>query len=163
MEGYINIDSDKNCHPDLLLDLENSKYPFEENSIDEIYLDHVLEHLGETTSKYFNIWKEFYRICKNGATITIVVPHPRHDNFLHDPTHVRIVTPEGLHLFDQEFNRNDIGGKSSKLGVRLGIDFHIVDYKYIQCPYYAKGNPEENSRYFNNVAHETRIVLKCRK
>ena len=32
------------------------------------------------------------------------VPHPRHDDFLDDPTHVRAITPKLLKLFDRRIN-----------------------------------------------------------
>ena len=48
--------------------------------------------------------KELYRICKNNSIIDIVVPHPRHDDFLSDPTHVRPITDMTLSLYDKELN-----------------------------------------------------------
>jgi len=64
LDGYVNVDSDSNCNPDILADLEDS-LPFEDNSVDEIILNHVLEHLGQTTKAYFNVWKEMYRVLLN--------------------------------------------------------------------------------------------------
>ena len=49
-------------------------YPFED-SIDEILLSHVLEHIGQDPNVFNNIIKEFYRICKNQSVIDIRVPH----------------------------------------------------------------------------------------
>ena len=60
---------------------------------EEIKLIHVLEHLGQDINIYFGIFKEIYRISKNGAKIFITVPDHKHDNFYADPTHVRVVTP----------------------------------------------------------------------
>ncbi len=94
LDGYVNVDSDPNCEPDTLADIEDS-LPFEDNSVDEIVLNHVLEHLGQTTKVYFHVWKEMYRVLKDGALVLINVPHHNHDNFHHDATHVRKVTPLG--------------------------------------------------------------------
>ena len=52
-------------------------------------MKHVLEHLGRDTDTFLAIWKELYRVAAPGATVRIVVPHPRHQDFLQDPTHVR--------------------------------------------------------------------------
>ncbi len=46
-----------------------------------------------------------YRVCRDGAVISISVPHPRHDDFINDPTHVRVVTPELLNLFNKKLNK----------------------------------------------------------
>ena len=45
------------------------------------------------------------KICKKNALIIIKVPHPRHEDFLSDPTHVRPITVLGLSLFDQKLNK----------------------------------------------------------
>jgi len=73
LEGYVNVDNDENCKPDVLADLEE-RLPFEDNSVDEIILNHVLEHLGQSTKVYFNVWKELYRVLKDGGLILITVP-----------------------------------------------------------------------------------------
>jgi predicted SAM-dependent methyltransferase len=122
------------------MDLEQFPYPWENSSIDEILLSHVLEHLGESKSIYLKIIQELYRICKHGAIIHIHVPHPRHDDFINDPTHVRIITVEGLKLFDQSCNHDWIqrGCANTPLGLYLGVDFRIqktgvvIENNYLQ-------------------------------
>ncbi len=170
--GYINVD--KHGKPDVLHDLEIFPWPWEDNSIKEVRLSHVLEHLGQMTSVYLRIIKELYRICSPDAEIYIDVPHPRHDDFLHDPTHVRIVTPQGMDLFSKSKNREWIKGRyaNSPLGLYLNVDFEIADVKYILDPVWLeKLNGKEITetqvdqafRNFNNVAKEIRMVLRVVK
>ena len=40
LEGFINVDLDPLCEPDILADLEKP-LPFDDNSVDEIHLHHV--------------------------------------------------------------------------------------------------------------------------
>ena len=47
-EGYINVD--KYGSPDILHDLETFPWPWRDNSVKEILLYHVLEHLGQAES-----------------------------------------------------------------------------------------------------------------
>ena len=75
--------------PEIVQDLEIFPWPWPDNSADEILLCHVLEHLGQTPDLFLKIMQELYRVCKPNATVTIMVPDPRHDFFLNDPTHVR--------------------------------------------------------------------------
>ena len=89
MNGWVNVDSVQACFPDVLWDLETFPWPWPDDSIDEIILSQVLEHLGQLPNVYLRIIQELYRICKEGALIQISVPHPRHDHYLCDPTHVR--------------------------------------------------------------------------
>ena len=172
MDGYVNVD--KYGNPDILHDLETFPWPWEGNSVQEVQLNHVLEHLGESAAVYFGIIKELYRICKAGARIHIGVPHPRHDDFLNDPTHVRIVTPDGLLLFSKSKNRMWIDGgyANSPLGIYLDVDFEIESVNYTLDPVWAeKLNRKEITeeyidqafRNFNNVVKEIRMVLKVVK
>lgn len=127
--GYLNVDAAAAANPDLVWDLERTPWPWEENSVSEIRLEHVLEHLGETTTSYLAIWKEIYRVCRDGAEIFIMVPHWTHDNFFGDPTHVRAVTPQSLQLFDQARNLETVARdeRGSTLGLYHGIDIELLD------------------------------------
>src|SRR5215467_8699044 len=82
--GYVNVD--KHGTPDLVHDLETFPWPWDNDSVCEILLYHVLEHLGQQPSVFLGIMKEMYRVCQANARVFIVVPHFRHDLFFHDPT-----------------------------------------------------------------------------
>ena len=56
-EGWVNVDKHKIFKPDVLHDLEKFPYPFEENSVDEMLLSHVLEHIGQNPDIFINIIK----------------------------------------------------------------------------------------------------------
>ncbi|MCC2630425.1 MAG: methyltransferase protein, partial [Candidatus Paceibacter sp.] len=133
--GYLNVDSSSVCNPDLVLDMEITPWPWQDNSVDEIRLDHVLEHVGKDPKTYLAVWKEIWRISKPGTQIFITVPHWRHDNFVHDPTHVRPITPIGIAMFDHQRNLEDLknGGQETKLGFMTGIDIGIkhIEYEYV--------------------------------
>lgn len=170
--GYINVD--KFGAPDIKCDLEMFPWPWESNSVDEILLNHVLEHLGESTETYLSIMKEMYRVCKPGATVTIVVPHPRHDDFLNDPTHVRPVTADSLGLFSKRLNQlwEKQGASNTPLGEYLDIDFDISGVNYALDGDWAeklqKGAVSEQeiqsiSNRFNNVIKEIKITLMAIK
>lgn len=130
-EGFLNLDYDANCNPDYVVDLEKDKLPFEDNSVDEVIARHVLEHLGDG---YFHFLKELYRVCCDGAIIHIVVPHPKHDWYLNDPTHKRPITIDGMRLFSKTYNRycESIDDGASKLGLFFDVDFEVVwsEYEY---------------------------------
>ena len=130
-KGYINVD--KYGNPDKKVDLEKFPWPWKTNSVDEIILYHVLEHLGEKSKTYLKIIQELYRICKPNALIYINVPHPRHDNFINDPTHVRIITIAGLELFSKKRCNEWIKNKNSNtpLALYLDVDFDILNPTYI--------------------------------
>jgi predicted SAM-dependent methyltransferase len=70
-EGWVNLDYDSGYKTNMDFNLDNFPYPFEDNTFDEVYSNHVFEHLD---NPYKSI-KELHRICKDNATITIVCPH----------------------------------------------------------------------------------------
>jgi predicted SAM-dependent methyltransferase len=174
MDGWLNVDKVAACAPDQIVDLEVLPWPWADNSVEAVMLSHTLEHLGAATDIYLGIFRELYRVCRPGATITVVVPHPRHDHFLNDPTHVRAVTPAGLEMFSQTKNREWIvkGLANTPLGQYLGVDF-VIESVAMQPdePWRGRLRKGEISqadlvaamRLHNNVIAETTIVLKAIK
>ena len=166
LQGYVNVDVHPAAKPNVVHDLEQFPWPFEDSSVDEVVLNHVLEHLGADPKVFVGIFRELYRVCRPGALVKIVVPHPRHDHFLGDPTHVRAVTPAVLSLFSKancaEWAKQ--GAANTPLAVYADVDFELRDLKMIVEPAYAKKpNLEELARHWNNVVVEYRMVLEVIK
>ena len=69
--GWINVDYMEGRGVDKVVNLNSFPYPFKDNSVDQIYSSHNLEHLEEPCRTI----KEFHRIFKNQGIITIKVPH----------------------------------------------------------------------------------------
>ncbi len=170
--GYINVD--KFGTPDVNHDLEVFPWPWETNSVSDIELLHVLEHLGKETEIYFGIFKEMYRVCKHGARIHIIVPHFRHEFFYDDPTHVRVVTPQGLALFSKKNNQMWIrkGAANSPLGLYLNIDFELKKTAIKPSQDWFRLHPEQNvdihllqqeSLIYNNLIEEYNMILEVIK
>jgi hypothetical protein len=170
--GYCNVD--KFGEPDLRWDLETFPWPWADNSVDEIAMSHALEHMGQAPAVFIAILKEIYRIGRDGARLILRVPHPRHDNFLHDPTHVRAVTPELFELFSKKKNLEwrQRGRANSPLALYHDVDFEVVSVKYaLDEPYLSDlrngkikvTEVEQIIRSLNNVAHEIEIVARIVK
>ena len=107
-------------------------------------------------------------------TVTVVAPHPRHDHFLNDPTHVRAVTPAGLEMFSQAKNREWIakGLANTPLGQYLGVDFVIESVTMspdepwrgrLRKGEISQADLTQAMRLHNNVIVETSVVLKAIK
>ena len=174
INDWVNVDKVATCNPDKIVNLEELPWPWPDNSVDEILLSHVLEHLGAATDVYLGIIKELYRICRDGALINIRVPHPRHDIFLNDPTHVRAITPDGLRLFSQAQNRNWIakGAPHTPLGIYLGVDFTIQSLNTVLDERWrgrfkrseiSLDDLKHAMRTYNNVVAEIQIVMRAIK
>ena len=168
----INCDMYPSTAADITFDLEENNWPIPDASVVEVELSSVLEHIRNSTI----FFKELYRVCAHGAKINITVPHPRHDWFLMDPTHVKPWHPESfLHLdLDRCLQWYFSGDSKTPLAVYWKIDFKIIEMKI---------TPENNSvqgeidtlfsrdgvdlnlanKYLNNVAADLQVVLMANK
>ncbi len=171
-EGFVNVD--KYGNPDVKHDLEQFPWPWPDSSVEEVRLIHVLEHLGRDPDVFIGIMKELYRVCRAGARVNIVVPHPRHDDFIGDPTHVRPVTVQVMTLFDravcEEWQRQ--GFANTPLAIYHDVDFRVVRHELVPDEPYRKlleekritfAELERTARSNNNVVSEIHLELEVRK
>lgn len=71
MPGYVNVDI---CgSPDLICDLSKFPWPFEDNSVEEVFAEHFLEHVDD----YDKTVREINRILSPRGRLHFVVPHFR--------------------------------------------------------------------------------------
>jgi predicted SAM-dependent methyltransferase len=172
--GYVNVDKFGSCQPDLVTDLEVLPWAFKDGEVDEVLFNHSLEHMGQDTNTFLGIMTELYRVCKAGATIQINVPHPRHDDFFGDPTHVRIVTPNMLAMFSKRLNGlwREARAANTPLGLYLDVDFevrhieNVLEERYmsmLQTKQISAEELEVIAKERNNVVSEYRITLEVIK
>ena len=166
LEGYVNVDREAAVAPDLVMDLEKFPWPIEDSSVEEVVATHVLEHVGAQAPVFIGIMRELYRVCRPGARVRIAVPHPRHDNFFDDPTHVRAITPMTLSLFSKAANLKwkAQGGSNSPLALYAGVDFELLEWsETVDEKFKDHPNLADMLQHWNNVATEYRMVLQVVK
>jgi len=174
LDGWVNVDVVADCEPDILFDLESRPWPWPDDSAEQVLFSHSLEHMGREPRVFLGIMQELYRVCCNRAQIQINVPHPRHDSFIDDPTHVPAITPGTLHLMDREICDGLARGGSANTPFAhyLRVDFSmIVDNRLLAEPYASQrvsntisdDDVAQLSLQFNNVVREYQFVLVARK
>ena len=84
-KDYLNVDFEKFEGVDKIFNLNKIPYPFKNNSIEEILMYNILEHLDDP----YGIMKELYRIVKPNAGIHIQVPHFSSNSVWGDIQHKR--------------------------------------------------------------------------
>jgi hypothetical protein len=157
LDGWNNVDKVAHCKPDQIVDLEEFPWPWPDSCADEVLLSHVMEHIGGTTVLFLNFVTELWRVCTPQADITILAPHPRCDEFLWDPTHVRAITPEGLRMFNQLRNYQMIAEHKPEtpLGIYLGVDFDLAEVRYV----WRKPWSEQHSK--GRISDQQLLELLC--
>lgn len=174
LSGWTNVDASPACGPDEVVDLEATPWPWPSDSVEAALFHHSLEHMGERTATFMAIIQELYRVCRDGATIRIDAPHPRHDDFLNDPTHVRPITPQIMQLFDRAavLQVQKLGGANTPLSLYLDVDFElarpeaVLDEPYrsqLESGVLSRNDVQALMRSQNNVVKELRMELRVHK
>lgn len=73
LPGFINIDVEPSCKPDLLYDFTQAILPYDEKSIDKITFFHTIEHIRKPLHP--RILVDFCRVLKNGGELLISYPN----------------------------------------------------------------------------------------
>jgi ubiquinone/menaquinone biosynthesis C-methylase UbiE len=123
-EGWINLDSRRLPGVNVVADLDDCRttsLPLSDNSIDEFFGSHVLEHLRDPLA----FMQELHRIASDGAKLTFHLPYGSSDDAYADPTHVRAYFESSFQFFSQPvYTRADYGyrGDWKTESVELTID-----------------------------------------
>lgn len=83
--GFFGIDCCDLPGVDIVHDLKEFPWPVESNSVEEMVLDDVIEHLPDTVATLNEMW----RIARPGCLVKITYPYCRSLGAYSDPTHVR--------------------------------------------------------------------------
>jgi SAM-dependent methyltransferase len=84
-EGFIGIDRLKFDGVDVVCEVGVAPLPYDDNTVDEVYSSHFLEHLA--AGERIQFVNELFRVMKPGAKATIIVPHYASSRAYGDPTH----------------------------------------------------------------------------
>ena len=174
LDDHWNIDVEKKCNPDQVVDLEITPWPYEDNFFEKITADNILEHLGQDPKVFTNIIKEMYRVSIDGAEWYINVPHHRCDLFWDDYTHVRALSAKTFKMFDQKVNYESIERKlsNSTYGIYHSVDLEVYDVSYNIVDYWKQqvsngmlGSTELDIKLntMSNVAESVNIFIRVHK
>lgn len=89
------IDIRPNVGASVVWDLNQTPWPFTDDSFDYVLGEHILEHLDDTTKTM----EEIYRICRSNAQVEITVPYFRSKWQAIDPTHKKQFMPWTIHNY----------------------------------------------------------------
>lgn len=95
-KGWVNHDMVQLPGVDVVHDLRQFPWPFEDGQFEEVFMKDVLEHLPDT----IRTMEELYRITRPGAKVYITVPYWNSLTAMGDPTHVRLFNEYTFHFFD---------------------------------------------------------------
>lgn len=126
MDGWVNMDMCSHPGIDCVFNMEEcatKRMPFEDDTFDEIYASHVLEHVVNILP----LMQELHRVIKPGATMVARVPYGSSDDAYENPTHVRMFFLNSFAYFAQPtFHREDYGYRGDWKYVLRGLIYPKV-------------------------------------
>lgn len=156
-QGFTGVDKAKNVYPDIVHDLDQYPYPFENNSVFEISTCHFIEHVKNLQL----FMEECWRIMKNQATMLIVAPYYSSVTAWQDFTHVRSISEFTFVYFTQDFlKQNDLDHYN------INCNFKIESMRYYFHPEWVSRSEQAKEwarKHYNNVVQEIEVCLRALK
>lgn len=72
-EGFIGVDSRQFEGVDVVADLGAGKWPWQDETVEDVHCSHMVEHLAAMQRIHFV--NELHRVLKRGGKANIIVPH----------------------------------------------------------------------------------------
>ena len=157
LNGFLNIDKFMSNKPDVCCDLEHG-LPFKDNSIDEVFAIHVMEHI----SNLMNLMRDIYRVCKNGVKCFFVTPYKTSFEAMGNPHHLRVFDEWSWYYFTPELYDNP----TTSGYAYMGLDFTFKIDKIELIPYPEFLNDKEldwKKNHWWNVIREVHGYLEVVK
>lgn len=145
LDGWVNVDISLMVNPDFVYDLTQVPFPWEDNSIDEIYCSHFVEHVGDVIP----FMDEAHRILKPGGIFRVRCPYYTSIRAWQDPTHKRPISEGFFYYFSAKMRK-------SMMVEHYGIksDFDIQDIAY-HFPEHMKDMPNDERDFMRCHAWNT--------
>jgi len=150
LDGFLRVDNDPAVKPDILLDLETDKFPFEDNSVSVIYSKSCLEHVHDLT----NFFEESYRILnKETGLIHLNLPYYLHETSFTDPEHVWFFTP---YFFTTYLQRTSLGSDGRPI-ITGNFDYRIT--RFVELIEDRKSTQVMMKNLFNDRGENPDIIV----
>lgn len=126
---HIGIDMYKMKGVDVVCNVGKEKLPYKDNSVDEIYASHFLEHLTNLGDKWerTHFFNEIYRVLKKGGKATLIFPHWCSNRYYGDPTHKEPFSEMGFYYLSKEWRETQAPHSDKKWNKNgYNCDFEAV-------------------------------------
>jgi cyclopropane fatty-acyl-phospholipid synthase-like methyltransferase len=115
-EGFLGVDQYEMKCVDVVCNLGKEKWPWEDNSVDEVHSAHFLEHLTNLNDAWerTHFFNEMHRVMKKGAKATLIFPHWCSNRYYGDPTHKEPFSEMGFYYLSKEWRDTQAPHTDSK-------------------------------------------------
>lgn len=149
VDNAVYLDIDPDARPDILHDLNKFPYPIADNSFEEIFAKHIIEHLNDP----IGFMKELTRILKPGGRLFVETPH--------FSCRVAYSEPQHKLFFSYFMFTNIIQGLPLKV-IRQEVTFYKF-FRLIGVKYLANKFPNIYERFWTYILPAENVVLLAEK
>lgn len=154
-DGFIGVDKVKLATVDVVHDLDVYPYPWDDESVDEIFACHFIEHVGDL----IKFMDECCRILKKGAKMTVIAPYYTSMGAWQDPTHKRAISESTFFYYNKGWRD---ANKLDHYGIKCDFDF-VFGHSF--GPEWVTRHEEARNfalMHYFNVASDIQVVLTKR-
>jgi ubiquinone/menaquinone biosynthesis C-methylase UbiE len=153
---------------DVIHDLFSFPYPFESESVDEIYSSHFIEHIpmeyvevdGKRKDMLFAFVDEVYRMLKPGGKATLIFPCATSIRAFQDPTHRRFIPATTAYYFNKEWRTIN---KLDHYNVECDFDFVVGEAVNGGWSVRSQEAKQFAGQHYWNVVDDLHFILTKRK
>jgi SAM-dependent methyltransferase len=155
--GFTGVDIAPLDGVDVVCDLFAFPWPFEDDSVDEVFASHFIEHVPD----HIAVMNELHRIMKPGAKVRFVHPYLWNDRCFQDPTHKQFISEARWPYFAKDWrDANNLDHYA------ITCDFGIENIAAIWVPPWDQRSTETQQfamAHYKNVISDLIVDLVCRK
>lgn len=154
VKGFTGVDISNKTQAKIICDLEKYPWPWEDNSVDEMYCGHFVEHITDL----FKFMDEAYRVLKKGSLFTVLGPYYTSVRAWQDPTHKRALSEPMFCYFNKAWRKlNELEHYPTKTNFDLIKIEHFTGDEW-------NGKSQEAMQYaamhYWNVITDIKVTLK---
>lgn len=164
LDGYIGVDWHPGEHVDVVHNLLEFPWPFEESSVSHVFCSHFVEHIPHgdgPVDLFFQFFDELWRVMEPDGEATFIHPYCWSSRAFQDPTHRRFINETTWLYLDRNWMKSQ---GLDHYGMPHG-DFEVQPVGSYFPPWDRKS--EEARGYAQthniNVISDLQVRLKARK
>ena len=172
--GFINLDYKDHILVHHKVNFNTDRFPFEDDTVDQIYSNHCLEHLNKGYGGFLHCVEEMWRISKPNAYWYIRVPYFNSHHTMSNPFHTNNIFNEyTFHYFSDEHKTQ----LNSNVNVRKGSCFEYefkatlkvekIEYEFFDNYAYLSAHNDAKiatiTHQYNNVVDNICYHIKAEK
>ena len=145
--GYKSVDIDPQLEPDFCVNLFETPWPLDSDSVDRARCSHFVEHVPDLVG----FMNELGRVMKDGGKVHIIHPYQFSIRAWQDPTHVRALNEASWLYYDANWRREN---RLSHYAITC--DFEIEEIIYALSSEYE--GQEDSPMLRAAMAHQVNVV-----